>query len=69
MVTCLMVAFTSYIIYIIMFNAQLPCTCGGMLEMLSWPQHLAFNITFILLGIIAIILLRKQNGSSTVKIA
>jgi uncharacterized membrane protein YphA (DoxX/SURF4 family) len=61
--TSLMVIFTFYIIYIMEKAHDLPCTCGGLLEMLSWPQHLVFNIAFVLLGITSIIMLRKPvNG-------
>lgn len=57
----LMAAFTGYVIYILNNNDQLPCTCGGVLEQLSWPQHLVFNITFTALSIIAVFLSRPQR--------
>lgn len=50
----LMVLFTLYIIYMILFYPHLPCSCGGFLTELSWPGHLVFNGTFIVLGIQAI---------------
>ncbi|OMP80131.1 MauE/DoxX family redox-associated membrane protein [[Flexibacter] sp. ATCC 35208] len=59
--TLLMVSFTVYIIYIIRKAQSLPCTCGGLLEMLSWPQHLFFNIAFILLGVTALIFMRMSS--------
>jgi hypothetical protein len=31
-----------------------PCSCGGILEEMSWNQHMAFNITFIAIAVIAI---------------
>jgi uncharacterized membrane protein YphA (DoxX/SURF4 family) len=59
----LMILFTGYVTYIINYNDQLPCTCGGVLEQLSWPQHLILNTVFIILAIIGILLLRKiRNG-------
>lgn len=53
--TALMFAFSLYVIYIMKNYTHLPCTCGGFLQALSWPQHLVFNITFFILGIIFII--------------
>jgi hypothetical protein len=50
----LMILFTLYIIYMMLFYPHLPCSCGGFLTQLSWPGHLVFNSTFILLGIVAI---------------
>lgn len=57
--TALMVAFTFYIIALMTFNDQLPCSCGGILASLSWGQHIVFNSAFILLGITGVILQRK----------
>jgi len=59
--TVLMVLFTTYIIIMMIFYPALPCSCGGFLTELSWPGHLVFNSTFILLGILAIRMLNKSN--------
>lgn len=56
----LMISFTGYVIYIISFNDELPCTCGGVLEQLSWPQHLIFNLVIIGLLLTAIRLSAKE---------
>jgi len=55
----LMSAFTVYLGYMLIFTPKLPCTCGGMLQKLSWPQHLIFNLLFILLAASAIRLKTK----------
>jgi uncharacterized membrane protein YphA (DoxX/SURF4 family) len=47
----LMVMFTTYIIIILYFSAFIPCSCGGILEKMSWAQHLVFNVGFIVLAI------------------
>jgi hypothetical protein len=52
--TILMVLFTLYVIYMMLFYPQLPCSCGGFLTALSWPGHLVFNGAFIVLGILSI---------------
>jgi hypothetical protein len=51
----LMVMFTAYIIAILNFSEFIPCSCGGVLQHMSWKTHLAFNISFILLAILAIL--------------
>ena len=40
----LLLAFTGYVAYMIMFIPQLPCSCGGIIQKLSWNQHLVLNI-------------------------
>lgn len=50
----LMVMFTAYITIMINFSPFVPCSCGGILEKMSWEQHLAFNIVFVFLGLLGI---------------
>jgi type IV secretory pathway TrbL component len=45
----LMIIFTCYIAYMIVFIPNLPCSCGGILKELTWGSHLLFNSFFILL--------------------
>jgi putative oxidoreductase len=33
---------------------RIPCSCGGILEKMSWGQHLIFNLFFIALTLVAI---------------
>ncbi|SHM57674.1 Methylamine utilisation protein MauE [Chitinophaga jiangningensis] len=40
----LMIAFTVYIAANLIFASKLPCNCGGVLQQMTWPQHLVFNI-------------------------
>lgn len=68
----LMVLFTSYIIAILRFSDTIPCSCGGILENISWNQHLLFNILCILLALLAILLsnfsskhLKRSLGTTT----
>jgi hypothetical protein len=46
----LMSAFTLYIGYMLLFTPQLPCSCGGIIQQLSWREHLLFNILFTVLA-------------------
>jgi len=53
--TGMMIIFTFYIGYILTIAPFIPCSCGGVLESLSWSQHLYFNLSFIAIGIVGII--------------
>ena len=57
----LMLMFTVYIYAILNYSNSIPCSCGGVLEKMTWDQHLIFNIVFVILGIIAIILYSKNT--------
>src|SRR5690606_36684344 len=46
----LMTMFTAYIIAILNFSTKIPCSCGGVLELLGWKEHLVFNIVFVILA-------------------
>jgi putative oxidoreductase len=61
----LMSLFTIYLGYILTFESKKPCTCGGMLQELSWPQHLIFNSLFILFAIWGIKLLKNKSPKNT----
>ncbi|TCD28626.1 hypothetical protein EZ456_04350 [Pedobacter psychrodurus] len=51
----LMVCFTIYLGYHIMVRSKLPCSCGGVISGMTWPQHFLFNIAFILMAIIGLL--------------
>lgn len=57
----LMAMFTIYIYIMLNFSDFIPCSCGGVLEKLSWTQHLVFNVVFIVLGGVAILLSKNWN--------
>lgn len=57
----LMVMFSIYIATILNLGSFIPCSCGGVLEKLSWTEHLIFNGVFVLLAIVAIILHHDKN--------
>nr|WP_139149444.1 MauE/DoxX family redox-associated membrane protein [Ulvibacter litoralis] len=54
----LMVFFTAYIYIILHYSDFIPCSCGGVLEQLSWTQHLLFNIGFIILAALAVLVVK-----------
>jgi hypothetical protein len=48
------------------YAKHLPCSCGGVIKKLTWPQHLAFNIFFLLIAMTGIILQRKHTRKNIV---
>ena len=50
----LMVLFSTYIVVILNFSSFVPCSCGGILENMSWTQHLVFNVLFVILALFGI---------------
>ena len=50
----LMLVFTGYIALLLSTSQHLPCSCGGILEKMSWHQHLYFNMGCVILTIIAL---------------
>jgi uncharacterized membrane protein YphA (DoxX/SURF4 family) len=57
----LMFVFTLYIIAILSFSKELPCSCGGVLSMLGWKEHLIFNTFYVGLGLSGIVLLNRTE--------
>lgn len=56
----LMVMFTAYIFIILNFSSFVPCSCGGILEKLTWTQHFIFNICFIIIALIGLMLCKTN---------
>lgn len=52
----LMVLFSAYIYYILRFSPYVPCSCGGVLENMTWQTHLYFNLLFVLLSALGVLL-------------
>lgn len=42
------------------FFSYVPCSCGGVISKLNWRQHLVFNLFFVALSIIGILLKRGK---------
>jgi hypothetical protein len=63
----LMLLFTLYVGYVLVFTSSRPCTCGGIIRNMTWPNHLVFNIAFLLLAIISIHLHNKQHLADAAK--
>lgn len=52
----LMFMFTIYIAAVLQLDENIPCSCGGILSDMGWTEHLIFNIGFVILGLIGIVL-------------
>lgn len=57
----LMFGFTLYILLMMLYVPDLPCSCGGVISGMTWTQHLVFNIIFTSLSTIAIWLWYKNK--------
>lgn len=56
----LFIVFTLYIGYMILFVPDLPCSCGGIIQQMSWKLHLVFNL-FITVIVYAGIYIERQR--------
>jgi hypothetical protein len=57
----LMTAFTIYIAYMLLTSSQLPCSCGGVIAMLSWKEHLWLNIFLTMLAATGIFINKRPK--------
>ncbi|WP_316814101.1 MauE/DoxX family redox-associated membrane protein [Pedobacter heparinus] len=55
----IMLLFTCYIAVMLTMAANVPCSCGGILQKLGWEEHLIFNSVFVILGYLGITLQMK----------
>ena len=57
----LMLAFTIYTVVILLHAFKyIPCSCGGVIRKLTWPQHLFFNLFFVGISILGIMLKKRE---------
>lgn len=57
----LMLLFTGYTVAILYFATYIPCSCGGVISLLTWEQHLVFNIVFLGMAVLGIVLFRRER--------
>ncbi|MBZ4040935.1 MULTISPECIES: MauE/DoxX family redox-associated membrane protein [Flavobacterium] len=63
----LMIMFTVYIFIVLHYSSFVPCSCGGILEKMSWNVHLIFNIIFVILAVAAILFNMKIKQTNTAR--
>lgn len=57
-----MAMFTVYIYLILNYSSYIPCSCGGILEKMTWTQHLYFNIIVTVAIAVAFLLEKKESN-------
>ena len=60
----LLIVFTAFLLCMLSLDRQLPCSCGGVIGLLGWKTHVAFNLFFLMLSMTGIYLeTRSENFS------
>jgi hypothetical protein len=57
----LMSMFSAYIFFMTHYSYFTPCSCGGILSKMGWATHFYFNLSFLVLGIAAILLYERKE--------
>jgi len=57
----MMIMFTAYIVVILNFSPYIPCSCGGILQNMNWRQHLVFNVIFVIIGCLGVVVYPTKN--------
>jgi hypothetical protein len=58
----LMLLFTLYTLLVLLkVFGRVPCSCGGVIENLSWGQHLVFNLFYVGIALAGMILKKKEQ--------
>lgn len=60
----IMVLFTAYIVMLVTLSDKIPCSCGGVIQRMSWDQHIYFNLVFVGLALVGMVLKTKDNQYS-----
>lgn len=64
--TFLIVLFPISNITILISGKPLTCSCGGIIQQLSWQQYLVLHSSFLVLGIVSISLQKKLTNLNSV---
>ncbi|WEK35472.1 MAG: hypothetical protein P0Y53_23520 [Candidatus Pseudobacter hemicellulosilyticus] len=59
----LMLLFTIYISAMLLSGLDIPCSCGGIVEEMSWEMHIVFNSFFVVASAVAIFFHKQTNLS------
>jgi len=59
----LMSLFLAYIIVVLNYSDHIPCSCGGVISSMGWETHLVFNICWMGLALIGIVLVTKKKST------
>ena len=58
----LMVCFTVYVGWV-MSGAfgRIPCSCGGLISTLGWPEHLLLNLVLVFISLLGLVLSKRTS--------
>lgn len=56
-----LIVFTVYMAFMVFTDPSLPCSCGGVIQQLSWKQHIVFNLLFIAIAAAGIAAERRNK--------
>lgn len=60
----MLLAFTIYVgLAVFKFFDHIPCSCGGILNKMTWNAHFLLNIFFLLLTALGIYMVYRERGS------
>lgn len=58
----MMILFTGYVGLVLgNYYDRVPCSCGGIINTLSWTQHLVLNLMLIVMSILGLMITKKQK--------
>lgn len=57
----LMTMFSVYIFITLHYSSFIPCSCGGILEKMSWEAHFIFNLFFVFLAVVTLLFYPIEN--------
>ncbi|MHB1921115.1 MAG: MauE/DoxX family redox-associated membrane protein [Chitinophagaceae bacterium] len=57
-----LIIFTSYLIIMVYSGQHLPCSCGGVIEAMTWKEHILFNFFYIMVAWSGLVLSKKKTG-------
>jgi len=63
----LMAIFTTYILLVLNFSDNIPCSCGGVISSMGWYTHTVFNILFMGLAIVGLFLMKNNDDINQYK--
>jgi hypothetical protein len=63
----LMTMFSAYIYAMLHYSYYVPCSCGGILQKMDWNTHLWFNLAFVAICILGILLHPSRQNEVTRK--
>jgi putative oxidoreductase len=62
----LMASFTVYVALVTLkVFPRVPCSCAGVFEVMSWIEHLIFNLIFTAMAFYAILIKNKEKSAGT----